>query len=397
MVDIIQSGLQSHRIEWVRENTVGTIPTTPSFKLFGDVVLSEDWTPDAAITALRGIGDADPDSFERGPETHDWTINYYLQHTISDGVDASYDGIARDSDNRVPNSHTIVVRRNEATGGDDSGGLREYLVLQGAKINDLELTGDPGSAEPVPVTLNYMAMKGRSYQIHQPSTASTLSLASSTAGDTQDVTIEEAGGATSETVTLTGKTVSQSSTTFSDIDAIWLSGEATGNITVSKGGTTLATIYGKAEYDDIEGDRGIPPIGSTGSHPSALGLSFEKFVDDTVSRPSGTDLAYALNSLAFRVNNNLERQPQSNSLQQRLLDGIRTSEVDATVYGEEELYDKVTEHLRVTANNVIWNLTRTTIQLDSAVLRDAGSQTIEAEAALATLDNTFEGEGVTLS
>lgn len=401
-VDIIESGLQGYRIEWVRENTIGTIPATPTFKLFGDVVLSEDWTPDAAITPLRGIGDADPDSFERGPETHDFNISYYLQHTISDGVDPSYDGIARNSDNRLPNSHTIVVRRNENTGGDDSNGLREYVVLQGAKINQVELPGDPGSAEPIMANLEYMAMKGRKYQIHQPSTATTVSAVSSTSVDTSiSVTIESAGGTKSETVQLNATSDSTNpvptSTTFPDIDAVWLSGEAVGNITVKNGATTLATIYGKGEYDSIEGDRGVPPVGSTGSHPSALNLSYEKFLDDSISRPAGTDLAFAINSLTFRVNNNISRQPQANSLQQRLLDGIRVTEVDATVYGEEELYDKVTEHLRVTANNIVWNLTRTNIQVDSAVLRDPGSQTIEAESAMATLDNTFEGEGVTLS
>ncbi len=84
-----ESGILSDRIEYVTESTVGEAPSDPSWKLFSDVIKSFDWTPDAQVEAQRGLGSADPYGYNAANESHELTVTYDLQQSISD--DAMYD------------------------------------------------------------------------------------------------------------------------------------------------------------------------------------------------------------------------------------------------------------------------------------------------------------------
>lgn len=394
----IESGLQTHRVEFIRETTAGTTPTNPAWLLFSDLVTRVEWTPNAAMNALRGIGDVDPADHKTGPEAHPLAIRYYLQRWFSASGDAGYDGLARDSDNRLPATHSVIVRRLETTGGDDSSGYRTYIVGQGGHVGQVAVTGDPSAAEHIPVTLQYQFEKVRSYEIHQPSAADSLTVESTSASDTTQVlTIETDGADKTETVTLTGTTAATTTNSFSDIDVLSLSSETIGNVLVKRktGGTQLAIIYGSKQYNNVEGDLGIPPLGS-GSHGSAVGTSYEQFLDDTVQRPGGTDLAYDINNVEVTVNNNLATTPRLGSLKQRIHTGVRDAKMSATVVGLAETHDKIMEHLRTAKNNLVWTFTGGTLQLDNAVIMDPGGRVVEAGQAFVQPSVTFEGEGVTI-
>lgn len=395
----IESGLQNHRVQFVRETTVGTTPSDPTWRLFSDIVTRAEWAPNANIGAIRGIGDVDPADHLSAPEAHQLTIRYYVQHSFTSTADAAYDGLARDNDNRLPATHSVVIRRSEESGGDDSNGFRTYTVGEGGHVDRVTLPGDPGAADYIPVELMYQCEKVRSYEIHQPGAADSLTVESTSASDTsQTVTIETQGADKTETINLNGTTAVASTDSFSDIDAVRLSAECVGNVIVKRksSGQQLAIIYGSEEYNDVEGDLGIPLLGS-GANGAAIGTDYEHFLGDTVERPAGTDLAYDLNSLNLTVNNNLDMTPRLGTLKQRIHAGVRDVTVAATLLGERESHKKIVEHLKVTTHNIVWTLTRNTLQVDNAVLITPGNRMIEAGQAFLQLNNTFEGEGLTIS
>lgn len=413
MVTNTEGGLRNHRLEFVRESSTGTPPSNPSWNLFSDTVRNFEWEPDTDIEEQRGIGDADPNTFYKGAETHDITVEYDLQQWFSSTGDAAYDGMARDADNLPTSTHTIVDREDKASisagqtvNGSTSRDTRIYTVAKGGYIDEVTLSGDPGSQNPVSVELTYQFEKGRTYQVDQPSSSTTLAIQSTNSNDTsQTLTVEDEGASTTEDVSLNGKSLVSTSSSFSDIDALELDAETQGDVEVyvntgssstpSKG-DKLAVIYGSASYEDTVGDVGIPALG-TGSHASAIGSSYEIIVGDTIERPSGTALAYDINSVELTVSNNLETSERVDDVTMRIDAGGRDTELDATIVGESESHQKILEHLQVTENNVKWTMTGGNLQVDNAALTDAGSRTIEAGDAAMTLDNTFTGKGLTIN
>lgn len=416
-----EGGLRNHRTEYIRESTTGTAPSDPAWNLFSDTVRSLEWSPDAQIEEQRGLGDAAPNGFFRGPETHELTITYDLQQGVESGgspQDASADGLERDSDQLLKNTHTLVDREDktsldseETVNESTSYDTRIYTVGKGGYVDEVVFTGDPGSQQPVQVELTYQFEKIRSYQIDQPSSATGLALESTDSSDTGlTVTIENEDAGKSEDVSLDGSDattlVGSTTTDFADIDAIELGSEATGDIKVyiNDGSTStptkgdqLATIPGQSTYNSIEGDLGVPALGS-GSHASALGSSYEIFLGDTIERPSGTSTwAYDISSYEMTVSNNLETSVRSDSMRQRISIGQQDSEVSATLMGETESHSQIIEHLQGTTNDIVWTLDNSILQLDSAVLMDAPSRTIEAGQAMLSLDCGFTGSGITVT
>ena len=389
-----EGGLQQHRTEFLREETYAVPNTDPSFNRFSDIIQSIEWTPTPNVEGHRGIGDADPQRMTKGPEEHELSITYALQQfpvdPDGDPLDASGDGLKRDADNTLPNTHTIVDR-------EEKEGTRIYLVALGGLIDEVTLSGDTESNEPITAEVTYQCQKIRSYQVDQPDSSTTLDIVSTDDNDTMDITIENDDASTSETLSLTGTTTVTTTESFGEIDAVWLASEPAGDITISDGsGTDFMTIYGSNSYDNVEGDRGIPPLGS-GSHASALDTAYEYFLDDTIEWPQGEDLAAALNSLELSVSNNVDSTSRVGQLGPVLSVGNRETQVTATLFSPTASHDAIMQALRKAQNNLIWTLSDGELQVNNAAITDPGARSIERGQAIMTLDNTFTGEGLTLN
>jgi len=388
----LEAGIRDQRIDSVLEVS-GAIPSAGVFIPFGDVVKKFSWNPDAAIEARRGIGSTDALGHDAGPESHTATVSYLLQGAIAAGTPL-YEAFTRNTDGIVA-ERTIVQREKHFTGGAASAGVRTYVVLEGAKPSSAKIPGDPGSAGPIQVDISYTAEKGRSYEISQPAATTVLAVESTVAGDNGGtVTVEDDGG-TQEAIIIGGT----SSVSFASIDAVELTAECTGDITILVGtsaGATLVTIYGSAAYDSAEGDMGVPLTPATGSRTATLGTTYEKFLGDDIAYGAG-DLAYDINSVELSVDNSIETKPRHNTRKQRVTAGNRVLQLSATVLGETEYQDEVTRHLQVSASNITWTLTNSTLVLTSAVLTDVGEKTEEEGAAFMSFDNTFEGRSITIT
>jgi len=416
MVLKVEAGLRDYRIEFHREDTQGQPDTNPSWQLYSDTVRNFEWSPDGQIEQTLGIGVVDPSAFLKGPESHELTIAYDLQRALLSGgnpLDPSADGLERDTDNGPTATHSFVAREEktgitaeETINGSTSKDTRIYTVGDGGLVDTVTYNGDPGSQNPVLVEITYQFEKVRSYQIDQPGSSTTLDIVSSDAGDGSSikVTIENEGAGTSEENDLNGVTPVTTTNSFADIDAVYVHDvngdpiDHDGDITISEnGGDDLMVIPGSTSYDGLEGDNGVPLLG-TSSHPAPLGSSFELIIGDTVTR-NGTaaEMAFDLNSVSLTVNNNVETTTRIDTLAQRYHMGTRNLELSATVLGEAQSHADVLEHLQVNEADIVWTLTNSTITLSNAALTDVGSRSIEAGQAVLTLDNTFTGRGLTVA
>jgi hypothetical protein len=410
-----EGGLRNHRTEFARESTFGSAPSNPSFLKYSDSITNFSWSSDSVNEARRSLGSADPVGFLKGPETHEITVEYDLVKWFTDGSgnaeDAAYDGLVRDSDQLLPNSHTIVDREDK--GGIDSGqtvsgntsySTRIYTVAKGAYIDDVAISGDPSDSQPVTVELTYLAQKTRPYQIDQPDSNTLLTITSSDSNDTsQTVTIEDDGAGTAEDVTLDGTNLVSTSSQFGDIDAIELSSETDGDVTVSINtgsqtsptqGDDLAVISGKTSYNDEEGDLGVPALG-TGSHES-LSESVETFIGDVIDR-GGSNLPYEIPSATVTVANNIEETERSSGYGMALHPANREITMEATMFGESMTHEMLMQHLQNTAKNITWKMDGGDLQLDNAVLQEPGERAAEEGQAVMTTDNTFMADGITFA
>lgn len=406
-----EGGIRSKRYEYVQESTVGTPPSNPSWSLPSDNVTNFEWSPSAGVELRRGTGTADVVEVHNGPEEHEVTVEYDMQQFPTDGSgnpnSLDGDGILRDGpQNALPNTHTFVAREEkdgltsgQTVNGSTSKDTRTYVVMVGGYISEVEYSGDPGSDQPVTVTVTYQAEKVREYQLDQPGSSQTLDITSTSTNDTsQDVTIENEDAGTTETITLSGTSTVTTTTSFSDIDAIRLSAETEGDVQISgtSSGDQLAVIRGQNFYGHGEGDLGVPLLG-TGSHASAIGSSYETILSDTVERPSGTSLAFELNSVSFTVSNNIDARERVGTPRMAMSAGNRDVEVATTIIGETESVEQAEQHLGARTQDVVWTLDGGTLQADNAPLTDFSGVAYEAGESALSLDNTFTGQGLTVS
>lgn len=402
-----EGALRNQRIEFARENVKGVFPTEPAFEFFSDNMNSVEWSPSPGVQERRGLGGPDISGFFNGPEEHEFTVSYDLQRFVADAsgnpVDPAGDGILRDSNNDLPNTHSLLIREenyevpeDETVDGENGPkDTRLYLVGVGGRVSSVTLSGDPGSQQPITVELSYSFQKVREYQFDQPDTSTDLELVSTDDADTFDVTLESEDGATNDTVTLAGTSPVLTTETFAGLDAVDLDDDPQGDVEVrTTGGTTLAVIRGAEFYGHGEGDEGVPALGTNGSHASAIGSTYETILDDTLERPQGTPLAHEINSVEFTVENDLEMREQLGTPRMAISVGNRTVEVAATVVGPTESVKNAEETLGAVSSNVEWSLDGGTLTAVDARLTDFGGVSkSEGEAAM-SLDNTFTGETV---
>lgn len=417
------AGLRRHRLGFVRESEFGVTGSDPEFLKYSRAFSSYNWASSSIIENVASAGTPDPVDQVKGPEEHELTVTYALCKFFTDGSgnanDAAYDGLARTNDNLLPNSHTVVdrmardrVAAESTWNGSTARPTRFYRVAKGALADEVAVTGDPSDAQPIQVELSYLAQYARPYQVDQPTQAEIdsggilVAVASDDDNDdSQTVTIEGESGDTSVSLSLNGTTLVTDATTFEDLDAVSLSAETDGNLTVyvNEGddtsptqGDALATIYGTGEYDDVEGDLGIPPVGS-GSRETVDSLpDYETYIGDRIIQ-SDTPVPHEIPSATVTVANNVESTERGSGYGMALHPGNREATMEAAMYGERVSQDLLSYHLRNGADDLDWEMTGGTLTLDHAHLSEPGEVVAEEGNAVMTMENTFRGDGVSFS
>jgi hypothetical protein len=398
-----ESGLRYDRIGVIRESVMGEIPTDPNWEYHSDDYISTNWAPSPGATRRDALGTPDPTGHDVGNEEHELEVAYRLQQALVDGsgdpVDMAGDAFVRDADEQIPNTHGILARDERTTPSpedpDDVQGARTYMVAKGGHP-DASIEGDPEDGVPVPVELTYQFEKIRSYHILQPASGSTLAVSSTDDSDTMDIIIEDEGASKTETLTLNGTTsVTSTDTDWTDIDAVELTEEASGDVTVSiDGGSDLVTLRGAQHYSDddqdLEGDLGVPALGG-GSHPTEIGTAYEHFIGDSVQRNSA-DIAYDLNNVVLEVDNNYDTTTRHDSVRMRINEGNRDVTFTADVVGEKESHDYIMESLTAGAEDITWSLSNTIFNLNSSSVTDPPDRTRESEDAAAAISVGFRSE-----
>lgn len=395
-----ESGVLPGRLEFVREPTYFEIPSDPDWQYYSDVTRSFSAGPGPQYSRQDDIGTSDAADHNRGMESPEYEITYDLQRPIVDGSgnpdDPAGDGILRDSQNQLPNTHLIVYRR-EHSGGNDDSGIREYTVIRGGKIETAEAENNPDDEQPIGMSLTYSARKVRSYLIHQPSASTTVDVKSTADSDTMTLDLEDEGADTSDSITLNGTTTVTSTETFGDIDAALLSEQPEGNITVTDGsGTTLLEIKGGNAYSDdeqtVDGDRGVPTLG-TGSRATDIGTSFEHFVGDRLERPSGTGVRQRVSSAGWSVENNMEENPVHDSRLPVHDEGNRTISIETDVAGKTTSHENFVEALTKDQQDLEHELSRTLITFKNTTPADIDNRQVDSEAGVSVYSITFQPSG----
>jgi len=346
-----ESALQNVRAEWVPSSYdsagIPRPPTDPSWNRFGDYIQSHPgWSGDANVESDPPTGQVDPVDHFRGAEEHDLALQWWLQRFYVDsngnandpiGELINYDGSSKDP------VHEVLIRKETDEGGADDAGFRTYWYGSGCRPSSGTAPGDPSSSMPIMAEAGYACERVRQHIIHQPADGTTLDIASTSANDTMDVTIESEGASTTETVTLNGTTTVTTTESFSDIDAIWLASEPEGDITVKddSGTDLLEEPLTGTNTDVVDGDRGIPPLGS-GSHASAIGTAPENYIFlGTSSSYGGGALAESsaadrVHTLDLSIEVDITREPRQSTRRQSIDMGDRTVSVEADLAGPYE-------------------------------------------------------------
>jgi hypothetical protein len=385
------SGIRNHRVEFVREASPGETPTDPAWERFSDTLETALVTEaDVQIESQRGVGDYEVQNHFSGPEDHSASIEYHLQRFFTDGAgvpaDASGDAFLRAANGGVKNTHTVVDRA-------DHGGTRTYTVAKGAYPNLDELSGDPGSGLPIVVTLAYEVKNVRSYKVGQPD-GETLTVSSTDASDTsQTLTIESDDGTTTEDVLLGGTTSVTTTESFSSIDALELDAETVGDIVVEDGsGNELARLYGANSYDTAGGDLGIPALGA-GSHADPIDTDYEVFLDDQITQ-GGADLAAEIRSASCSVSNNYEKAGVAGTTEQAVHVGQQDLEFTATVAGDFQGHENLTDHVQANEFDLEWTLDGGTITFAGCVLSSPGEVGPSSGDVISVMDSGFTAKSV---
>jgi len=285
----VENALQNARIEVVEETTEGQTPTDPSYQVLTDFATEISVEPGGSNESIEVVGNGDIQDHFRGPEEPSLTVSYYKQQAFVDGSgNDNYPAavpLTHDYTTEYP-SYTFQYRRDVQSGGNDGAGFREYIIVEGAKPTELSAPGDPSSGEPIVEELTFEPERARAYVIHQPSSSTTLDVENK-GSNSVDVTIEDEGASTTETVTVAGSTTVTTTSSFTDIDVIHAEGEHDGNILVTDGnGTTiLDQPLAGSDTTNVDSERGIPPLGS-GSHGSAIGTDPGKYLFLGVDTPT---------------------------------------------------------------------------------------------------------------
>ncbi|WP_042662562.1 hypothetical protein [Haloferax sp. ATB1] len=405
MTEPDEGGIRLQRGEFVRETTRGEAPSDPSFEAYSDTIMMyPGWEPEANIEAQRGVGTYRPEDFFAGPEDHSGiTIAYHLQRALVDGngdpVDAITDGIQRDADNRLKNTHTFVGREEHNAGGAAGGGKRIFYVGHGGLVASGEIPFATDTALPIENSLTYDFERFMVYVVDQPSGSTTLDVESTDPSDTsQTLTIEDEGAGTTEDVALNGTTTETTTESFPGIDALSLDAETTGDVIVKDGsGNELARLAGSDSYDQGEGDLGIPALGG-GSHAGSVGTPFEHFIDDSIEATTGSlgGTNARIVSSSFSFDNNVDADTVGGRFRS-LYENEQTLSLDAEVFGPESNAREIEAYLQNKGIDVRWTADSFTMDLTGGTRTSSGEANKEANQGRATISPQFEFADISLA
>lgn len=369
----VESALQNARIEYVKESSIGVTPTDPSWSTltdYGDEIVLESG---GSRTGIDVIGSGDIVEHFRGPEEPNLTTSYYKQQAFVDSSDNANYPAARpltfDWTTDYP-SYTFQYRRDVQDGGNDGAGFREYIVARGARPVGLTLPGDPSEGEPMIEELTWDVEKARAFVIHQPSSSTTLDVTNN-AGTSIDVTIEDEGASTTETITVSGNSTKTTTNSFGDVDVIYAESEPADTIDVTDGSGTdiLDQPLAGTNTTNVDGERGIPPLG-TGSHGSSISTDPNKYLFlgvDTVDW-QGSSLANRIHALDLNVELDTSREPVAGTRGQYIDVGTREATADADVAGPYKSAELIADQFRNENGDLKYVLPDNDVVLRSAYL-----------------------------
>jgi len=224
-----------------------------------------------------------------------------------------------------------------------------------------------------------------------PSAGTTLEV-ENTGTTSVDVTLEDEGAATSETLTVAGGSTGTTTATFDNIDAVELDTDTDGDVVVSDGsGTTFVTIQGSDSYT-TNGDKGVPALGA-GSHASAIGSEYIVFNDDDYAYDT-SDIAAEIISGELNVSLETEDNSVAGTSRRNIHPTGRRATWSATVAGASESVDQVSDYLTQVANDIVWTADEGSITGPNAEHFSPGSSDFEAGSGKHQRDLEFQSQGV---
>jgi len=354
------------RVEYAVEQTPGVPPTDPSWIAFArglnDITVSTDGQKEPQTY----LGTSDNKRHNRGPEEAGIDLTYPMEQFPLDNSGNVVDpaGYPIHATNRSGIPHlTYQIRREVSDGGALGAGFREYAVAFGARPIGLTSDGDPSESSPLPQEVSNEAKRARVHIIHQPDTSTELVVKSTDPSDTNDVVIESEGGGTTSTVTLPGTDPNEATTdttTFSDVDAIWVKGDHAGDIMVGTddgSGSIDTELLSKpltgTNTDGVDSIRGVPPTGggSHGTPPTEDGTLFL----GTSSEWADAAVGERVHALNLSVEWEVSREPLQGTRMQAVDVGNRsTAEVQADLAGPFESADLIAEHYRDKMGDLVY-------------------------------------------
>jgi len=290
-------------------------------------------------------------------------------------------------------TYTFEYRREVNDGGNFDSGFREYFVALGARVEELANPGDPSEGNPIVESLTWAASKSRPYVIHQPDSATTIEV-ENFGSNSVDVTIEDEGASTSETLTVGGGTTQTTVDTYSDIDAIWAESDHDGDIAVTDGNGTkiLDQDLAGSDTDNVEGEQGVPPLGS-GSHGSAVNGSPEEYLFQGVQTVNWQSEALSdrIHALDLTVGVEIDRNAQAGTRAQAIDTGTRTGEADADVAGPYESASLIRQQFRNERGDFVYKYPDNDVILKNASISDSPDYTRTAGETNFIPSVTFRG------
>ena len=430
----VESGSRRTEYHWVAEtvdaNGDAQTPTDPNWKLYSSVVTGYEPESEATHDERTGIGNVDPIDKKRQQESHEVTVTYDLERFPVDGsnntLDPLADGWLRDIDNNLRATHSVmeivkldsVIASNTvhakyfATGRGNShpsGDAPEATSLAtrmvdysfGGRPSEPALSLSAGDNAVAQVELAYMFDKRRKYQLDQPDASTYLTLRSTDASDTGvTVTLEAVDGATVEDITLDGTDATTAVVTTSQYDslgAVAPAEELTGTLEVyvdestdqtGQPGQLLTVVGGKDDYDGIEGDEGVPPLGA-GSLGDGSTLGNPQTVLGADIQWYGSPIAETIVEATATVTNNIEEEATTEGFAQAKHADGRDINIESTVFGETQSTDKSGDHFKGNEGPFVIPLDDGDIAFPRAYCSSGGSVTKEEGQAFATVETTF--------
>lgn len=393
----VESALQDARIEYVEETTEGTPPTDPAWNVLSDYLDEFTFSPGAGREAISVVGSGDFKDMFRGAEEPEASTNYYKQEGFVDS-----NGDALNPAGEILNydyscdlqSYTIVYRRENECDGNFDSGFREYAVLQGAKPVEVNDPGDPSEANPIIEELSWDVQKARAYVIHQPDSGTMIQV-ENTGSESVDVTIEDEGAATSETLTVSGGSTSTTVDTYSDIDAIYAESDHDGDIIVTDGSGTniLDTFLAGSDTDGVEGEQGVPPLGS-GSHGSAIGTdpTDYQFIGVSQINYDGSSLSDRIHALDLTVSIDTSREAIQGTRRTAIDAGMRTAEVEADTAGPYETASRIAQSYHNVSGDFVYSFPDNDVTIQNAEITDTPDYTRSAGDANYIPSTTWQGK-----